>query len=296
MRHHCLTALASLTSLAAALAADPTPAPATPAAKGAPNAEKLGWRVAVQSYSFNRFTFFEAVDKTASIGLRHIEGYPGQKLSAELGDATLSPGLSPELQQKVKDKLTQAGVKLVNYGVVGLPNNEAQSRAVFEFAKAMGIETLCSEPGADALDLVDKLATEYGINVAFHNHPTPSRYANPDTVLEACKGRSARLGACADTGHWMRSDIQPLEALRKLSGHIISFHFKDLNQFGKGAHDVHWGTGQANVKALLAEIKKQGIKAVFSIEYEYNWDNSVPDMAACVEYFEQVATELAAQP
>ena len=53
-------------------------------AKGAPNAEKLGWRLGCQAYSFNRFTFFEAVDKTASLGLHCIEAFPGQRISKNL--------------------------------------------------------------------------------------------------------------------------------------------------------------------------------------------------------------------
>ena len=36
------------------------------------------------------------------------------------------------------------------------------------------------------------------------------------------------------------------------------------------------------------------LKAVFSIEYEYNWTSSLPEIAQCVAYFEQVAGELAA--
>ena len=42
------------------------------------------------------------------------------------------------------------GITLVNYGVVGLPNNEAECRKVFDFAKEMGIETIVSEPPEDA--------------------------------------------------------------------------------------------------------------------------------------------------
>ena len=38
---------------------------------------------------------------------------------------------------------------------------------------------------------------------------------------------------------------------------------------------------------MLAEIHRQGVKAVFSIEYEYNWDNSLPDIAQSVKYFDQ---------
>jgi len=261
--------------------------------KGAPNAEKIGWRLGCQAYSFNRFTFFEAIDKNQSLGLKWIEAYPGQKLSPEKTDVTFDHNAPPEIREEVKAKLKKAGVRLVNYGVVGLPNDEAECRKVFDFAKDMGIETIVSEPPAEAFDLVDKLCQEYGINMAIHNHPEPSKYWNPDKVLEVCKGRSKRIGACADTGHWMRSGVDPLEALKKLEGRIISFHFKDLNEFGnKKAHDVPWGTGAGDVKGWLEEIKRQGIKAVFSVEYEHNWENSVPEIAECVAYFDKVAEEL----
>jgi len=265
-------------------------------AQGAPNAEALGWRLGCQAYSFNRFTFFEAIDKNQSLGLHCIEAYPGQKLSKETGDAVFDHNMSPEMQKLALDRLKAADIKLVNYGVVGLSNDEAECRKVFDFAKAMGIETIVSEPPKNAFDLLDKLVEEYGINVAIHNHPKPSRYWNYQAVLDAIQGHSKRLGACADTGHWMRSGIVPLEALKALEGRIISFHFKDLGEFGNPeAHDVPWGTGQADVKALLAEIKRQGFKGVFSVEYEHNWDNSVPDIAQCVAYFDKVAAELASK-
>jgi len=260
---------------------------------GAPNAEKLGWRLGCQAYSFNHFSFFEAVDKNASVGLKYIEAYPGQKLSPEKPDVKFDHEMSKETQAAVKAKLETAGVKLVNYGVVGLPNNEAECRKVFDFAKAMGIETIVSEPPPDAMSLLDKLTEEYGINVAIHNHPKPSPYWNPDHLAEVIKGHSKRIGSCADTGHWMRSGVNPLEALKKLDGRIISLHFKDLNEMGPKAHDVPWGTGKADVKALLTEIKRQNFKGVFAIEYEYNWENSVPEIAQCVANLDAMAAELA---
>ena len=244
--------------------------------KGAPHAEKLGWRLGCQAYSFNRYTFYEALDKNASLGLHYIEAYPGQKLSQDKPDVQINESMPAAARQEVKQRLADLDIKLVNYGVCGLSKDEAQSRKTFEFAKDMGIETIVSEPPRDAFDTIEKLCEEFQINVALHNHPKPSPYWNPDTVLEACQGRSKRIGACADTGHWMRSDLNPIEQLKKLEGRIISFHFKDLNKFGEGAHDVPWGTGQGDVKAMLAEIKRQGIKAVFSIEYEHNWTSSVP--------------------
>ena len=263
-------------------------------AKGAPNAEKIGWRLGCQAYSFNHYSFFEAVDKNASLGLHYIEMYPGQKMSNDKPDIRVGEGMTDDARKDVKKKLKDSGVKLVNYGVCGLPKDEGACRRTFDFAKDMGIETIVSEPPFDAFDTIDKLCEEYKINVAMHNHPEPSRYWNPDTVLKVCKGRTKRIGACADTGHWMRSGINPLDAVKKLEGRIISFHFKDLNKYGRqGAHDVPWGTGKANVKAILTEVHRQGLKAVFSIEYEHNWTTSVPEIAQCVAYFDKVAAELA---
>lgn len=282
------------------LAASSGQAFAQDAPKGAPAAEKLGWHLGCQAYSFNRFTFYEAIDKNQSLGLHYIEAYPGQKLSPEKPDVTFDHNASPEVREEVLAKLEAADVKLVNYGVVGLPNDEAESRKVFEFAKAMGIETLTSEPPEEQLDLVEKLCDEYGVNVAIHNHPLPSHYWNPETVLAAVEGRSKRMGACADTGHWLRSGLDPLECLKKLEGRIISLHFKDLNKAEKAetpknertAHDVPWGTGVADVPALLAELKRQNFKGVFSIEYEHNWDNSVPEIRKSIRFFNRTAGEL----
>jgi sugar phosphate isomerase/epimerase len=268
-------------------------AAATIAPKGAPSAEKLGWRLGCQAYTFNRFTFFEAVDKTAALGLHYIEAYPGQRLSPAHGDVVLDQNLPAELQQETLAYLKSKGVKLVNFGVVGLGNDEAENRKVFDFAKAMGIETIVSEAPQESFGLLDQLTKEYGIRVAMHNHPQPSRYWDPKVLLAACEGHSERVGSCADTGHWLRSGVVPVDALKLLEGRVISFHLKDLAEFGrKEAHDVVWGTGLLNLRAVLEEMRRQGFQGVFSVEYEHNWDNSLPDIALCVANFEEVCKSI----
>ncbi|HWI58869.1 MAG TPA: sugar phosphate isomerase/epimerase, partial [Bacillota bacterium] len=69
-----------------------------------------------------------------------------------------------------------------------------------------------------------------------------------------------------------------------LKGHIISSHLKDLNQMGPGAHDVPYGTGVSEVPALLNELKAQGFAGNISIEYEYHWENSIPEVAQCIGF------------
>ena len=83
----------------------------------------------------------------------------------------------------------------------------------------------------------------------------------------------------------MRSGIKPVEALKVLRGRIISAHLKDLNEFGvRNAHDVPFGQGKADMKAVLDELKAQGFQGNLSIEYEHNWDNSLPEVTQCVDY------------
>jgi len=266
------------------------------AAKEAKAVDKLGWRLGLQAWTFHKDTLFEAIDNTAALGLRYIEAFPGHRLSKEKPDILFGEDSPPEVRSEVKKKLSDSGVKLVNFGCCLLSNDPDQCRKMFDFAKDMGIETLVSEPDKEAFDTVEKLCEEYGINVAIHNHADPSPYWNPDTILAICKGRGKRLGACADTGHWARAGLNPLDCLKKLEGRIISLHLKDRDKMGKkDSHEVPWGTGVCDVKALLAEIKRQDIQPFFAIEYEYNWGKAMPEIAQCVEFFHETAEQLAAK-
>ena len=252
-----------------------------------------GWRLAVQAWTFNRYTFAEAVEMAASAGLEWIEAYPGQQVWPGVAGVTMGPDLSPAERAAVRRALADAGVRLVNFGVVDLGKDEASCRKVFDFAREMGIETIVAEPPAEMLDLVERLCTEYRIGVALHNHPVPSPYWNPGRVLEVCRGRSAWIGACGDVGHWIRSGIRPIDAIRMLGPRLRTLHFKDLNEFGKkDAHDVVWGSGVAGVDSLLRELHRQSYRGVFSIEYEYNWESSLPEVRACVGAFEAMAGAL----
>src|SRR5579864_6292187 len=70
-----------------------------------------GFFIGCQAYTFNHFTVFEAIEKTAACGGKVIEFYPGQKLSKEEPNVSWDHNASAEIQQKVKDKLAEFHVK-----------------------------------------------------------------------------------------------------------------------------------------------------------------------------------------
>jgi sugar phosphate isomerase/epimerase len=253
-------------------------------------AEKLGWHLGTQAWTFRDRTAFEAIDTAAQLGLHYIELYPGQALSPEQKDAQVGPDLTDAQREALLKKLAAAKVKAVSFGVVSLGTNEPEARRIFEFAKKMGLENLSCEPEPDACELIDKLCNEFGINAAIHNHPKPSRYWNPDTVLEAVKGRSKRMGSCSDTGHWPRSGLVPVECLKKLEGRIVELHFKDI----ANDKDMPWGTGQGDARAMLAELKRQGFRGLVAVEYEDGAGAELEaNVARCIAFFDEVARELA---
>jgi sugar phosphate isomerase/epimerase len=256
-------------------------------------AEKAGWRLGIQAYTFHKFSLKEAIDKAHDLGLKYIEVYYGQPLGEGI-EGKMDYNMDKATQAKVLAYAKSKDVKIVASGVI-ICDNEAEWKKLFEFASQMGIETITCEPDYKYLKYIDQLANQYKIDVAIHNHPKPSAYWEPQLFLDAVKGLSNRIGACADVGHWKRMGIDPVEALKKYEGRIKTLHFKDVKEKVAGEteqHDVIWGTGICNVDAMLKELKRQNFKGLFSIEYEYNWDNSVPDIKQCILYFNKVSNSL----
>jgi sugar phosphate isomerase/epimerase len=280
-----------LTALAAWLAGNAL----AQSAPGTSSADKLGWQLAVHSYTFRKFPIFDAIDMTAALGIKYMSVSGNVLLN--LTNPVPTTSLTDAQRAAIDEKLKADGFgNFVNMGVVQLTANEAQSRKVFEFAKKWGIKILVSEPPTNALDTVEKLCKEYNIKVAIHDHPKGhSIYWNPDAVLAAVNGRTPLMGACADVGHWVRSGLDPVECLKKLQGRVICLHFKDLNQYGPDAHDVPWGTGVSNVKGMMEELKRQNFHGAFCVEYEYHWDNSSPEIAQSAKFFNQTCDEILAE-
>ena len=248
--------------------------------------EKNGWRLAIQSYTFHKFTLVEAFDKTQELGVKYIEVFPGHKLGGKWGDKVFDFNLDATTRKEIKELAASKGIKIVSTGVY-VAERSSDWNKMFAFASAMDMEYISCEPALKDWDLVEKLAKQYNIKISVHNHPKPSDYWNPDNLLQAISKRSTLLGSCADVGHWNREGLDQIACLKKLQGRLISLHFKDIQ-----AKESPEGTGVLNVKGMLEELKRQNFKGVFAIEYEYNWDNSVPDIKKCIQYFNKVSEEI----
>ncbi len=276
LRSAALTAAAPFV-VSAARAADPI--------AGVPKARTVGGiHIGPQAWTFNRFTVLEAIEFAGRSGSSVIEWFPGQKFSKEGG--SWGPGATAEMEKQALEALQKWNITPMNFGVTGVPNNEAEARKVFDFARRWGLYGITTE-SVESIDLLEKLAKEYDIRVCLHNHPRQPNNPNyrvwdPQYILDVCKDRDARIGACADSGHWMRSGLNALDAVKLLKGRVLSMHLKD--RLDEKSEDVPYGTGKANVAAILSEARSHGFAGNVSIEYETNWDHSITDVSQCVGY------------
>ena len=255
-------------------------------------AEKQGWHLSMQSYTFHLFTVMESLDKSKELGLRFIEIYPGQRLGEGFGDATFGYQMDGDQQKKLKEEAAARNIKIVSSGVWTAQREEWEQ--IFPFANNMGMEFISAEPAREDWDIVEELAKKYHIKVAVHNHPNENFYWSPEVLLGSIGERDALLGACVDVGHYARMGLDPISSMQQLDDRIIALHFKDIAPQGEeqSLEDVIWGKGILNVKAMMEELKRQNFKGYFTIEYEADWENNLPQIKQSIDYFNQVAEEI----
>ena len=223
------------------------------------------WKFGVALWTFHTFNFADALDKIDSAGLVYIEPNTFQKGGPDVKDSLVFQ-LSAVGIAKLKSLVVKKGLKVESIYIAG-DSTVVSWKKQFDIAQGFGVKFVTAEPSLTMWDSIDSLAGVYGVKVAIHEHwKGVSRYWSPDSVLAAIKNHP-NFGACADLGHWPKSGINPLEAVKKLSGHIIGVHLKDIAAYNNPAlKDVPVGTGVVDFPAIFAELKKQNFKGHIYIE------------------------------
>ncbi len=249
-----------------------------------------GFKLGVQMWTFRMFSFTDALKKVDSSGIKNIEAFWGQKLGDGM-KGSFGADMSADDREKLKQLLLVKGIHIVAMGVI-VPKNKAEWIKAFDLAKEFGLSYITAEPIKTQWNLVDSLAGAYGIPVAIHDHPKPNVYWSPDSVLAATQGHP-HIGSCSDIGHWARNGLNPVDCLKKLEGHIIGVHLKDIVKFNETeAADTIVSKGVIDIPAVLAELKRQNFNGMLSIEHESNWYHNLPDVIFTKEYYDAQVDKL----
>lgn len=256
-----------------------------PAAAADPYA---GFKMGLQSYSLRGFKVEEALKHTQTLGLKFWEAFPGHVPQTTVPDAVAAQ----------KKMLAGSGVTLLSWGVVGFDASESNARKVFDYAKAIGLVAISANPKKDkaTFDLLDRLVAEYDIAIAIHNHGPGADYDKISDAEMWVKDRHPRLGACVDTGHYLRSDESPVEAIERFGKRCFGVHLKDVKTtVSNGQKQKQFrilGEGDLDVAGCLKALKKLDYQYCLALEYEENPSNPLSDIEACLKTVREAAAKV----
>jgi len=247
------------------------------------------WQTGIALYSFNRFSFPETLDMSKRAGVKYVEGFFFHQLGDEFGGRGLSDLDDGEIAA-LGEMLDTRDLEMRSMYAGG--NTAEEWTRMYEIGEKLGLDFLVGEPEPEHWDLLDSLGKASGITMAIHEHARGlSRFWHPDSVLVALEGRES-FKACGDLGHWVRSGLDPVECLRKLEGHLLSIHAKDLDGFGNmEANDVKLSSGVIDYVAVTEELDRQGFDGPIYIECEHDWDSNFEDVKFAVDYLNGMKKE-----
>ena len=238
-----------------------------------------GWPVGIQSYSLRNFKVDEAIRHMQGLGLHFVEFYSKHVPLNSTSDQLAELG----------KKLDRAGIKMSSHGVNRFTDDHEANRKIFEFAKRAGLKNITANPQPNAFDSLDKLVAEFNIRICIHNHGPGSSYDKIDQVVDAVKDHDPRIGACVDTGHFIRSGEDPIEAVKRLDKRVFALHIKDEEKQEKKSRNVIIGSGFLDVTQLFKTLKAINFPAdgSISLEYEANPQNPIDDIQQCLSVAEE---------
>jgi inosose dehydratase len=272
---------------AAGLAATATGLPTAKAAADATD-PYAGLKMGMQSFSLRGYDFPTALRHTRELGLKYWESTPQH----------IPLSITRKNVEGSKRQLKDAGIRLMAYGVLEFNSNETEARKIFDFAKAMGLVSISANPRKDkrTFELLDKLVPEYDVAIAIHNHGPHARYDKISDVADAIKDHHPKIGACVDTGHYLRSDEDPVEALERFKDRLYGVHLKDVRTITSGSRRQKIftivGQGDLDVLKCLRILKRINYQGCLALEYEENEKNPLSDIAVSLQAVRDAAAKL----
>ena len=228
--------------------------------------------IGVQTYTYRQFDLAGIVRELDGTGITALEIWPKH----------LGPDAPDEEKAAARKMLADAGIRVCGVGVCRFAD-ETEGRAMLSFAADLGADYVSIDvdaEDADAKDMLVRLAKECRVLLGIHNHGPGHHYDTAESVAAACEGYDNVLGACVDTGHFLRVGQGADYVIRTLGKRVNAVHLKD---FIDAETEVVPGTGKLDYAAALKALEEcTDFDGALVIEYEADPDDPTPSMRETV--------------
>ena len=230
---------------------------------------------------FKGLTFSEVLPKADLLGVASVEVSSSQRVSFEV-PKNFDYRLQTGERGAISIRLRELNEQILAYRVDDMPSDEATRRQVFELAKAVSAPLIITGPEPAAIEALDKLADEFGINVAVESKK------DPKGVMSALQGRGKRIGVAADLGGWMQEGVKPVDGLAAVKDKLMMVTVSDRSAFGAKGHDVTLGAGVADLDDFFLAAFRAGLKPLFITVKATGAPDNYADMLKNLTGFEKV--------
>ena len=237
----------------------------------------LSKELGVQSYCFRGFKKNEEVAAQLKLaGLDRIE------LCGAHVDFS-----RPDTFDDVIGLYRQAGIRIVSIGVVRFRNDPAAERNYFEFARRAGARAISATFLVDSAPqnfrAAEKLADEFDINVAIHNHGGRHWLGCAEMLKQVFATTTERIGLCLDTAWALDSGENPVEWAEKYGKRLYGVHWKDfVFDRARKPQDVIVGSGNLDLPRFIAALRKVEFNGFSVLEYEGDVNDPLPAVRKCL--------------
>jgi sugar phosphate isomerase/epimerase len=180
----------------------------------------------------------------------------------------------------------KAGIQIVAGGVMTFTTNEEpEVRKYFDYAKTCGMPMIICAPTHQNVGLVEKLAKEYDIKAAIHNHgPMDKHFPTPQSILRVVKTMDPRMGLCMDVGHTAASGVDIVQAMADAGPRLLDMHIKDVRVAADETSGCDVGEGVLPIMGIFRQLKKMNYRGTVNLEYEFNYSAPLTGMLKSFAY------------
>jgi inosose dehydratase len=236
--------------------------------------------IGVGTFSYHLLSFDDMLVELKANKIHEIE--------MSRGEFMLMNPPSQEMVETARRKLDAAGIRCVSYYTATIKNQRDLDCAK-RYAKIFGATNVSGDATGPILHEIDRQFTQAGLTFGIHNHWFPQKfpYESADDVLQALSTLSPTVGSTLDVGQMAACGHDPVDAIRRLQSRLKLVHLKDVEAAG-AEHNVLFGTGIANIPAVMQELKSIRFAHLVAIEFEKE-TNDNEDMRHQIAYARKLA-------
>jgi sugar phosphate isomerase/epimerase len=235
----------------------------------------IKFNLAMAGYTYNKFSVDQTLDALEKLDVHYlcVKNFhlPFNSTAAQIAE--------------FKKKCADHGVTPYGVGPIYMSTPD-EAKKYFDYTAALGVDVLVGVPGEKKVingketsassrkmcEVCAKLAGEYKIKYAIHNHGANPKTGNPNlyptvvSTYEYIKDLDPNIGFCMDIAYTYADGLDPAEIIRTYHKRIFDGHIRNINPGNNGSAGVSGPNGVINFRPIFEALRDVGYEGCLGLE------------------------------